>query len=614
MNDECCSERAATAPLPVDNRPALAALARRIGTHASVKAALLDALSRPDLPALAELRSRDDADFAVALLDGAAAAVDVLTFYVERAANEHYLRTASERRSLVELGRLVGYEVRPGLAATADLAFTLQAAPGAPAEVLLPAGTGVQSSPDPGGQPVVYETVEELRARPAFNALRPRSREPHPWRPDTTLTFAGTATNIRVGDGVIFRTGRVPEFGFAVVRSVKVVDAVPALPGRPAQPGRTEVELTVFEQNVMPPNGVGLPFWKFAPPPQTAFSWLAGRTVTAENLDAELTARGMSLDDVAGAFARPDYPPVQALVFRQQSPLFGSQAPVAASIVDAVLAEAAIRLNPPPYVRLWLKGNLKLLPWDTATVDTFSIAVAGTSGYVYLDGPHPEVTAYSQLVLCDDNVWGGYETISASVQSVAAQAITGRATRVSVGTSTGLNKFSVRRTVAYFQPDLLPLAEVPVTGPVPVGVIELDGLALGLRAGRRVVVTGEPVDDPGNVRVHATTLSTVVHDFGERVTRITLARFLPGPLVRSSVVIQANVAPGSHGQTRREPLGSGDATVPFQRFALRQPPAAPPAWPARWRCGWTGSGGVRCRRCSTPARRIGSTSSATPTG
>jgi predicted phage baseplate assembly protein len=111
-----------------------------------------------------------------------------------------------------------------------------------------------------------------------------------------------------------------------------------------------------------------------------------------------------------------------------------------------------------------------------------------------------------------------------------------------------------------------------VTGPVPVGVIELDGLALGLRAGRRVVVTGEPVDDPGNVRVHATTLSTVVHDFGERVTRITLARFLPGPLVRSSVVIQANVAPGSHGQTRREPLGSGDATVPFQRFALRQPP------------------------------------------
>src|ERR1035438_8476224 len=65
-------------------------------------------------------------DPAIALLDAWAVVADVLTFYQERIANEGYLPTATERRSLLELARLVNYTLRPGVSASVYLAFTVQ--------------------------------------------------------------------------------------------------------------------------------------------------------------------------------------------------------------------------------------------------------------------------------------------------------------------------------------------------------------------------------------------------------------------------------------------------------------------------------------------------------
>ena len=56
----------------------------------------------------------------------------MLTFYQERIANEGYLRTAAERRSVLELARAIGYELNPGVAAGTFLAFSVETAPGAP--------------------------------------------------------------------------------------------------------------------------------------------------------------------------------------------------------------------------------------------------------------------------------------------------------------------------------------------------------------------------------------------------------------------------------------------------------------------------------------------------
>ena len=70
---------------------------------------------------LAGLTTRDPSDPSIALLDAWAVVADVLTFYQERIANEGYLPTALERRSLLELSRLIGYRLRPGVSASVRL-------------------------------------------------------------------------------------------------------------------------------------------------------------------------------------------------------------------------------------------------------------------------------------------------------------------------------------------------------------------------------------------------------------------------------------------------------------------------------------------------------------
>ena len=75
---------------------------------------------------LRQLRTRDNDDFTIALLDAWAVTSDVLTFYQERIANESYLRTATERLSILEQSRLLGYQLAPGLAASTYLAFTME--------------------------------------------------------------------------------------------------------------------------------------------------------------------------------------------------------------------------------------------------------------------------------------------------------------------------------------------------------------------------------------------------------------------------------------------------------------------------------------------------------
>src|SRR5207253_10599578 len=159
------------------------------GAYAQSRASIHASLSSSAFAPLAQLRIRDDDDFTIGLIDAFACAADVLTFYQERLANESYLRTATERVSLQEMGKLIGYRLRPGVAAETWLAFALDAPPvppanlapepgnfvtGIPASLTLDTGLKVQSVPGPGETPQTFETVEPLAdARPAWNAMRP---------------------------------------------------------------------------------------------------------------------------------------------------------------------------------------------------------------------------------------------------------------------------------------------------------------------------------------------------------------------------------------------------------------------------------------------------------
>ena len=104
----CCAGTALATPGAIANRPGLSAIAYRVGTYASFRQSLLARLSDGRWPVLRRLRTRDQDDFSVALLDAWAVVGDILSFYQERIANESYLSTATERRSILEQARLLG--------------------------------------------------------------------------------------------------------------------------------------------------------------------------------------------------------------------------------------------------------------------------------------------------------------------------------------------------------------------------------------------------------------------------------------------------------------------------------------------------------------------------
>jgi uncharacterized phage protein gp47/JayE len=204
----CCNGIEAITPVSTANRPGLSSLLYRVGTHGTFLETMKARLSLAGYPELQRLTSRDTDDAAIALLDAWATVADVLTFYQERIANEGYLRTAIERRSVLELARLVGYRLRPGVASTVYLAYTLDK--GSP--VTIAAGSRVQSVPGPGELPQSFETSDDLLARAEWNTLGVRKSEPQTPKAESlssggALHFAGISTNLKPNDPLLVDFG-----------------------------------------------------------------------------------------------------------------------------------------------------------------------------------------------------------------------------------------------------------------------------------------------------------------------------------------------------------------------------------------------------------------------
>lgn len=214
----CCAGTSVQTPVARVQPSGLGSLSYRVGTWSSFNQSMLARLSSADYPALAPLKTRDTDDFSIALLDASAVVLDVLSFYQERLANEGYLRTAGQARSLTELSRLIGYQPSPGVAASAYLAFTLKAAPGQTPDptstsITIPAGTQVQSVPPPGQSAQTFETAADVQATPDWNALAVQTSVP--WLAPGNLAtgsstpgpggvyLSGTATQLKVGDSLL---------------------------------------------------------------------------------------------------------------------------------------------------------------------------------------------------------------------------------------------------------------------------------------------------------------------------------------------------------------------------------------------------------------------------
>ncbi|HTN96443.1 MAG TPA: hypothetical protein VL101_05655, partial [Nordella sp.] len=159
-----CSDAAVATPFAIFNRPGLSEIAYRVGTFGSFREAMLLSISQE--AALAHLTTRESDDYAITILELFAAVADVLSFYNERIANELFLRTARERDSVLRLTRLLGYRLRPGLAAETLLSFALDAG----AETRIRKGFKVMSVPGQDEKAQIFETIEALAAHGDLNA------------------------------------------------------------------------------------------------------------------------------------------------------------------------------------------------------------------------------------------------------------------------------------------------------------------------------------------------------------------------------------------------------------------------------------------------------------
>jgi hypothetical protein len=159
----CCTPALLAPQADVLNRPGLPRVRYRVGTFASFRLAMLENIVAE--PRLAALTSRSEDEYAVSILELFAAVGDVLTFYNERIANELFLRTARERDSVLRLVRLIGYQLRPGLAATTLLSFALDAGE----ETRIRRGLKVMSIPGQDELPQTFEMIEQIVAHGDLN-------------------------------------------------------------------------------------------------------------------------------------------------------------------------------------------------------------------------------------------------------------------------------------------------------------------------------------------------------------------------------------------------------------------------------------------------------------
>lgn len=426
---ECgCVEETGTLGPPV-NPPGLDALAYRIGTRASFVEQMLVALGAD--PVLRRLGTRETADPIIALIDAGASMLDVLTFYQERIANEGFLRTATERLSVLELARAIGYELRPGVAAATMLAFTVTKPPPPVASqagidppvatlavntrpiVRVPAGTRAQSVPGQDELPRTFETVAEIQARPEWNAMRvPATMHVPPQLGETELYLAGATTGLGAGD-LLLLTGDTWE--------VRRVSALRAEPARGAIPEHTVV----------------------------------------------------TVDEPLGDY----FSYVHAL--RTRAALFGHNA-LPWNTLPAPLRVGEFVGSPPVF---------QAGPFATRANSWADADFSSETTEIFLDRVHPSIVPGSLLVLASTSDTELFEVDEVAEESHADYLLAAQVSRLTV-TGDNIDSFAPRTAAVFGGSELLPLAKRPVTQPVEGRVIELAEQVDGLQPGQLIAIRG----------------------------------------------------------------------------------------------------------------------------
>jgi hypothetical protein len=427
----CCRGISVETPVAIDNRPSLERIVYRIGAYADFKESVAARLSSAEHPALSRLRTRANDDFTMALADGFAVMADVLTFYQERIANEAFLRTATDRQSVRELARLLGYELSPSVAAEVWLAFVLEEARGtgrgSAEPVEIPNGTKVQSIPGPDELPQTFETVAPLNARVEHNAIRVQTTEPQAIGPGLRELFVeGTGHQLSAGDIIGVLTAERVSNAASTDWDVRVLQTVETDDRR----GYTRVTWAEGLQHL----------------PATADAGAAG---------------------------------IRVFVFRQRAALFGHNAPD-----PRLLSRTGTNLR-----RL---ANLTTGTWFDFDIQGTSVDLDQAypkilpGSWIVLARP----TASGQTAIAPGTV-ALYRAQVVSHRSRSDFGLAGRVTRIEVDTATQLAGFGLRGTLVLAQSEVLPLTARPWGSPLYRDRVALSAIVRDLAPGRAIAVSGK---------------------------------------------------------------------------------------------------------------------------
>jgi len=503
-------------------RPGLPAIPYRLGTHGSFLATMQAALDHQ--AALAAFTTRDPADPVIGLLDAWATVLDVVTFYQERIANEGFLRTATELKSVYELAAEIGYVPAPGVATTTFLAFEVESGKGAPAIVPIEVGVKVQSLPGPGEKPQTFETVEPITARPEWNSFRARqtdaTRMPHSG--DQTIYLGGVGTGLKHGDHLLLVWAQ----------------------------SSSEADL---------------------------------RRVATVVLDNDLQVTVVTLDaNVAASVTLPASPPAAGVyALRQSAHLFAYNTPPWLSMSKTFRDDYMAAIDDSSELAALSQKFEAKMTTKTSSMHfeiqrdwpSFSISgVRSTESTVFLDATYAKVLPFTLAVLRVPDPFARVFYIKA-VDRVAAAAFTvaGDVTQLTLDPDPAKDfDMRLRPTEVLLQSELLPIGW-PDTSPVTGSSVVFETSVPGLSGGQRLAFSG-PIETsgPGAVDAAEEVVIDQVDESDPHHTRVTLRTGLQNKYLRRRVTVCANVALATHGESKSDVLGSGDASQPFQHFNLKE--------------------------------------------
>ncbi|RFM26943.1 putative baseplate assembly protein [Deminuibacter soli] len=601
----CCDGVSAETPQAITNRPGLSAVAYRTGTRQTFKESLLARLTSLHQPALNAFTSRSDDDFTIALLDAFATMGDVLTFYQERIANEAWLRTATERLSVLQLARLIGYELNPGVAASAYLAFTLDNTPGALGQALslnpitstkqllppvrIDAATRVQSIPGPGETAQTFETIEPLDAHVEWNSIHPLPAQPQLINGSTSLFIVqGTNTSLKQGNILLVRYQNSSYL--KKVQQVVVNDDAKTTWVYCADTG---VQPPAFKR----PAGLAIGSVTDIPE-KTTLSQTVLQTIVSKQWDqaallALVQTQQWPLDEFVAGMAK-----LQAAgpagngvlyVFRKTAAVFAANAPLQVTpsgntiqmtewlraadennhtayldnVYDEVLAGSFIAVHQPGDA---VEQSKVVALKQVDTISRYAYGVGAKTTRLQFNAITPNWWLDIKEKMEAEKALGKEEVVDYKYTHGAAH---GKKTTVN-------DDFSLLRPISFLvQSEVLPLALSPLNDVVanantPDTALTLDALYLELKKGQVVILAGERSDLKGVVASEVMTIQDALTENG--LTVLTFTAALVYSYTRSTVTINANVAAATHGETVQETLGSGNAAARFQRFVLQQPP------------------------------------------